>query len=91
MIEIFILPFPTLDLDDIILRELTDTDAEDYFNYMNKPEMAIYITESNRPKTLEEAKEEIRYWSSLYKNHRSFYWVLHLKVIINLLVLPVLT
>ncbi|HJD66927.1 MAG TPA: GNAT family N-acetyltransferase [Rickettsia endosymbiont of Bembidion lapponicum] len=72
-------PFPTLDLDDIILRELTDTDAEDYFNYMNKPEMAIYITESNRPKTLEEAKEEIRYWSSLYKNHRSFYWGIALK------------
>ena len=31
-------PFPTLDLGDIILRELTDADVEDYFNYMSKPE-----------------------------------------------------
>lgn len=67
-------PFPVFDLENIVLRELTELDAEDYFNYMSKPEMAVYITDSNRPATLKEAEEEIRYWSSLYKNHRSFYW-----------------
>ncbi|AJQ52124.1 GNAT family N-acetyltransferase [Rickettsia conorii] len=72
-------PFPVLDLNDIVLRELTAEDAQDYFNYMSKPEMAIYITDSNRPKDVEEAGEEIRYWSSLYKNHRSFYWGIAIK------------
>ncbi|XVN40443.1 MAG: GNAT family protein [Rickettsia endosymbiont of Argas persicus] len=72
-------PFPIIDLNDIVLRELTEFDAEDYFNYMSKPEMAIYITDSNRPQNLKEAQEEIRYWSSLYKNHRSFYWGVALK------------
>ena len=72
-------PFPVFDLNNIVLRELTDMDAEDYFNYMIKPEMAIYITESNRPKSIEEAQKEVRYWSSLYKNHSSFYWGIALK------------
>lgn len=72
-------PFPILDLNDIVLRELTEFDAEDYLNYMSKPEMAVYITDGNRPKNLKEAQEEVRYWSSLYKNHRSFYWGIALK------------
>jgi len=72
-------PFPVIDLNDIVLRELTELDAEDYFHYMSKPEMAIYITDGNRPENLKEAQEEVRYWSSLYKNHRSFYWGVALK------------
>ena len=49
-------PFPVLDLENIVLRELAESDAQDYFNYMSKLEMAIYITDSNRPKDLEEAR-----------------------------------
>lgn len=72
-------PFPIIDLNDIVLRELTELDVEDYFHYMSKPEMAVYITDSNRPKNLREAQEEVRYWASLYKNRRSFYWGIALK------------
>ncbi|MFY9589186.1 GNAT family N-acetyltransferase [Rickettsia endosymbiont of Halotydeus destructor] len=71
--------FPVLDLNDIVLRELADTDAEDYFNYMNKPEIALYLTDSNRPSNLEEALSEVRYWGNLHKNQRSFYWGIALK------------
>ncbi|WP_253308058.1 MULTISPECIES: GNAT family N-acetyltransferase [unclassified Rickettsia] len=72
-------PFPILDLNDVVLRELTDEDAEDYFNYMKKPEMALYLTDNNRPSSLEEALSEVHYWASLYKNRRSFYWGIALK------------
>jgi ribosomal-protein-alanine N-acetyltransferase len=72
-------PFPVLELNDIVLRELRDEDAEDYFNYMNKPEMALYLTDSNRPSTLKESLDEVNYWASLYKNRRSFYWGIALK------------
>jgi ribosomal-protein-alanine N-acetyltransferase len=72
-------PFPILDLGDIVLRELTDEDAQDYFNYMSKPEMALYITEDNRPTSIKEALEDVRYWANLHRNHRSFYWGIALK------------
>lgn len=71
--------FPVLDLGDIELRELTIYDAEEYFNYMSKPEMASFLTDSNIPKNVEHAAEELRYWASLFRNHRGFYWGIVLK------------
>ncbi len=72
-------PFPLIELNDIVLREIVDNDAEDYFNYMSNPVMADFLTESNRPKTLEASLEEVRYWGSLFRNKRSFYWAIALK------------
>jgi ribosomal-protein-alanine N-acetyltransferase len=72
-------PFPAIDLGDIVLREIVDEDAEDYFRYMSRPEMTSFLTEANCPKNLEQALEEIRYWGSLFRNKRSFYWGIALK------------
>ena len=71
--------FPILDLGEIVLRELTSDDAEDYFNYMNKPQMHEVLTDNNRPTSINEAEEELRYWSSLFRNKRGFYWGIALK------------
>ncbi|AAU04148.1 GNAT family N-acetyltransferase [Rickettsia typhi] len=71
--------FPVFDLDNIVLRELAESDVQDYLCYMSRSEMGLYITESNRPKDLEEARKEICYWSSLHALHRSFYWGIALK------------
>lgn len=72
-------PFPVIEVDDIILRELTEDDTKDYFNYMSRPEMAACLTAANFPSTMEHALEEVRYWGSLFRNKRSFYWAIALK------------
>lgn len=71
--------FPVLDLGDIELRELTTDNSEEYFNYMSKPEMLSFLTDSNIPKNIEHAAEELRYWASLFRNRRGFYWGVVLK------------
>lgn len=72
-------PFPVIDLGEVVLRALTDDDAEAYFKYMSRPEMIAFLTEANYPKTLDHALEEVRYWGSLFANKRSFYWAIALK------------
>lgn len=72
-------PFPVIDLNDIVLREITEDDAQHYFNYMSRPEMSSFLTDSNRPTTFEEALTEVKYWGSLFRNKRSFYWGIALK------------
>ena len=71
--------FPVLDLGDIVLRELTTEDAEEYLGYMDKPEMHGFLTDSNLPQNIDEAQQELRYWSSLFRNKRGFYWGIALK------------
>ena len=71
--------FPAMDLGDIVLREIVDSDAEAYFNYMSRSEMVSFLTEANYPRTLEQALEEVRYWGSLFRNRRSYYWGIALK------------
>lgn len=78
-IQYFFGPFPEIDLGDIILREIKDSDAQDYFNYMSRSEMASYLTQDNRPETLVKAEEEMKYWGGLFKDKRSIYWAIALK------------
>jgi ribosomal-protein-alanine N-acetyltransferase len=72
-------PFPVLDLGDIILREITPADAPAYFTYMNQPGMRPYLTEFTLPSSLEQAIDEVKYWSSLFHLQRSIYWAISLK------------
>lgn len=66
--------FPIFELEDIVLRELTTDDSEEYFIYMNKPEMLPFLTDNNIPSNIEQSLEEVRYWASLFRNRRGFYW-----------------
>ena len=72
-------PFPVIDLNDIILREIVDEDTENYFTYMNREGMENFLTADNRPKDLESARIELNYWGGLFKNKRSFYWGIAVK------------
>ncbi len=78
-IQYFFGPFPALDLGDIILREIIESDALEYFDYMNRDEMKIYFTKRNRPQSLEKAIEELQYWGNLFFQKRSIYWAIALK------------
>ncbi len=71
--------FPIFELDDIVLRELTLDDSQEYFSYMNNPEMLPFLTDNNIPSNIQQAGEEVRYWASLFRNRRGFYWGIALK------------
>ena len=55
--------FPALDLGDIVLREIIESDAQDYLDYMSRDEMIGFLTKDNRPQNFDKALEEIKYWA----------------------------
>ena len=79
ILQYFHQDFPVLDLNDIVLREIEESDAEDYLNYMSRPDMEAFFTDSNRPLNIDQSINELKYWASLFHNKRSFYWAIALK------------
>lgn len=72
--------FPTFQLSQVVLRQiLPEQDYENYFHYMNHPEVAKYLSSDDLPIDLEAAKKELNYWSSLFGYRSSFYWAVALK------------
>ncbi|MEM6339383.1 MAG: GNAT family protein [Pseudomonadota bacterium] len=78
-VQYFFGDFPALDLGDVILREIEDSDAQDYFEYMSNNAMEGFLTKENRPNSVEKALEEVKYWGSLFPQKRSIYWAIALK------------
>jgi ribosomal-protein-alanine N-acetyltransferase len=75
-IQYFFGPFPALEAGEFVLREILESDAKDYFDYMSRDEMEGFLTKENRPQTLEKALEEVKYWGSLFPTKRSIYWAI---------------
>ena len=44
-VQPFFGPFPVIDLGDIVLREISQNDAEHYLNYMSNEQMADFLTQ----------------------------------------------
>lgn len=78
-IQPFLSSFPVIDLGDIILREIAESDAKSYLEYMSKEEMAGSLTSEVRPSNIESALEEVKYWRALFTMKRSIYWAIALK------------
>jgi ribosomal-protein-alanine N-acetyltransferase len=67
--------FPIIKLDDIILRQIIpERDYQRYFDYLNKPQVAAYLSSEDLPNSLDAAKIELNYWAGLFNYHASFYW-----------------
>ncbi len=67
--------FPTIDLGDYILREQTIEDAEAFLEYYSDPEVNKYIV-SFIPKTVEEARTELRYWINVFSYNDGIYFAI---------------
>ncbi len=67
--------FPVIDLGDYILREQTIEDAEAFLEYYSDPEVSKYIV-SFIPKTVEEARSEIRYWINVFSYNDGLYFAI---------------
>ena len=72
----FFSDFPAIDLGDFILREILESDAQDYLDYMNRLEMKDFLTQDNIPSSFEKAIEEVNYWRSLFIRKKSIYWAI---------------
>lgn len=66
--------FPIFELEDITLRELNIKDAEEFYKYINHPFVSKYLASDDSPASLDEAREELLYWSRLFYYKHSFYW-----------------
>lgn len=69
--------FPTLSIDDIILRKINlEEDYIDFFHYITYSEVAKYLSKEDCPKDFIAAKEELGYWAKLFEYRHSFYWAI---------------
>ena len=72
--------FPVIKLDDIILRQIIPhEDYQNYYDYLNNPSVAAYLSSEDLPDSIESSIRELNYWCSLYNYKSSFYWALSTK------------
>lgn len=72
--------FPVIELDNIRLRKISpEEDYQKFFQYVNSPMVAKYLSMDDLPKDLEGAKKELYYWSHIFDYRHSFYWAIALK------------
>jgi len=78
MKDIFLHSIPILELGNgFILNGIKpEIDAEDYFYYMNQPQVRPFISAGNLPNAISKAKEDLQYWSSLFNLGKGFYWAI---------------
>lgn len=70
------LQFPELDLGDVLLRKISTDDIEDFYEYITDRELAKFLSDSEIPSNLDNARLELMYWASLYEKKRSIYWAI---------------
>lgn len=69
--------FPKFEFNEFILREIDPLyDAQKFLEYISNRNVSKFIGDDSVPKTLESAILELRYWASLFKMQRSYYWAI---------------
>lgn len=75
----FFQEFPVLDLDEFVLRELTEDDVKAYYNYITDREVIRFLSDDDIPKDMQGATKELAYWRNLFHYRHSIYWGIALK------------
>ncbi len=70
--------FPVIKLDDdfFLRRIAVDSDYLDFFDYINKPEVAAYLSADDLPKSSDTARVELGYWNQLFDRKSCIYWAI---------------
>ena len=69
--------FPYIKVDEqILLRDVRLSDAEAYYQYLNQPEVKLYIPDSCLPASAEQAKKELQFFRNLHSRRISIYWAI---------------
>lgn len=72
----FFRKFPTIELGNIILRDMRMNDNQDYFEYLTHPMVSQYLSDEDIPVTLQEALECVKIWGSLFYNKQGIFWTI---------------
>lgn len=67
--------FPIIDLGDYILREKSENDVVNFFNYYSDPEVNRYIL-CEIPQDLEGARRELYYWRNVFYRGDGVYFAI---------------
>lgn len=70
----FFSKFPTINLGDIILRDLSLSDADRYYEIMSDPEVVQYFSDEDIPNSVSDAINEIKFWGGLFYHKQSVFW-----------------
>lgn len=71
--------FPHIDLGEIEMRQIVPEDVEYFYTYITNDDVKKFLSESDIPKTLEQAGKELMYWGRLFNIRSSIYWAIGLK------------
>lgn len=74
----FIKYFPTLETDQILLRQISTNDAEEFYNYYSNDNVTRYL-DWNGPNSLTHAKEIISEWNEGFTEGWIIRWAIILK------------
>ncbi len=72
----FFSKFPVLDLGNIKLRDLMLSDSTRYHEIMSDPEVVKYFSDEDIPNSVEEAVNEVKFWSGLFYRKQSVFWAI---------------
>lgn len=68
--------FPFFDLGEFVLREVKESDALHYLNYMSSTEVKDSVPDYLIPNSLAQSVQELRYWKNLFEIKRGFFWAI---------------
>jgi ribosomal-protein-alanine N-acetyltransferase len=66
--------FPTIEIENLVLRQFTNDDLENVFKGLSHPDVIKYYGISF--KTLEETKEQLIWFADLEKNETGIWWAI---------------
>ncbi len=72
----FFRKFPTIQLGNVILRDMRMNDSEAYFEYLNNPMVNQFLSDEDIPRTQQEALECVKMWGSLFHNKQGIFWTI---------------
>ncbi|MFT4678962.1 MAG: ribosomal-protein-alanine N-acetyltransferase [Flavobacteriales bacterium] len=64
--------FPTLESERVVLRQFIDSDLEQVFNGLSHPDIIKYYSISFN--SLDETKEQMKWFADLEKNENGIWW-----------------
>lgn len=68
--------FPRIELQKIRLREIRDGDAENYYNYINHPEVKAFVPIDCVPNSIENSLKDIQYYRANFYNYAGISWAI---------------
>lgn len=75
-LQTFFRKFPTIELDDLILRDIALRDVEDHLKLMSDPLVNNNLSDEDLPKNTADSLVEVRFLSSLFYRKQCVHWAI---------------